>query len=180
MAAAAGLVGQAMIDRTWVATMARYNAWQNESLYAAAATLSDADRKLDHGAFFKSIHGTFNHLLWGDHNWMSRFAALPKPPIANAQSASWFEDFATLRAERVRFDRVTADWAAHIAPAWLDGEISWYSGALDKTMTAPVWLVVTHFFNHQTHHRGQAHAMLTAAGAKPDDTDLILLLDRLP
>lgn len=169
-----------MIDRTWVETMARYNAWQNESLYAAAASLSDADRKRDGGAFFKSIHGTFNHLLWGDHNWMSRFAALPKPPIAMTQSASWFDDFATLRAERLRFDRVIADWAAQIDSAWLAKNISWHSGALGKTVAAPVWLVVTHFFNHQTHHRGQAHAMLTAAGAKPDDTDLVFLLDPMP
>ena len=180
MAATPGLVGQEMTDRTWVETMARYNTWQNESLYAAAATLSDTDRKRDCGAFFKSIHGTFNHLLWGDHNWMSRFAALPKPPIANAQSASWFDDFATLRAERVRFDQVIADWAMRLDPAWLAEDLSWHSGALGKTMTAPVWLVVTHFFNHQTHHRGQAHAMLTAAGAKPDDTDLFFLLDRQP
>ena len=166
-----------MIDLAWVRTMARYNRWQNESLYAAAATLSDAERKRDRGAFFKSIHGTFNHLLWGDHNWMSRFTTLPKPPISNAQSTVWFDDFEVLRAERMRFDGLISDWAANIDAAWLTGDFSWTSGAAAKRLSGPSWMIVTHFFNHQTHHRGQVHAMLTAVGAKPDDTDIIFLLD---
>ncbi len=55
-----------MINIDYIRTMARYNAWQNQSVFAAADTLDDEARNMDRGAFFKSIHGTLNHLLWGD------------------------------------------------------------------------------------------------------------------
>ncbi len=66
-------------------------------------------------------------------------------------------------------------WSSTLPPEWLEGSTSWFSGALGREMTKPNWLLATHFFNHQTHHRGQVHAMLTGAGAKPDDTDLMVL-----
>jgi hypothetical protein len=55
--------------------LARYNAWFNERLYGACDGLTDAQRLQDHGAFFGSIHGTLNHLVWGDTMWLQRFAA---------------------------------------------------------------------------------------------------------
>src|SRR4029450_9880640 len=70
---------RAMIDAAYVQRMARYNRWQNESLYGAAGTLSDAERRRARGAFFGSIHATLNHVLWGDRIWMSRLAGTAKP-----------------------------------------------------------------------------------------------------
>jgi uncharacterized damage-inducible protein DinB len=167
-----------MITPSYVQTMARYNAWQNGSLYAAAATLTDGARRLDRGAFWRSIQGTLNHLLWGDRTWMSRFAGWPKPELGIGASVAMVDDFATLRAEREQADAGVTAWAAEVSPEWLGQDMTWFSGAAKREMTGPRWLLVSHMFNHQTHHRGQVHAMLTAAGARPEDTDLMLLPPR--
>lgn len=164
-----------MIDTAYVRTMARYNAWQNDSLYTAAATLDDAARRQDRGAFFKSIHGTLCHLLWADQMWLSRFAGTPKPAVRIHDSPGLVASWDDLVAERRTFDRTITDWAAGLSEDWLAGDLTWFSGATQREMTKPVGLVVTHMFNHQTHHRGQVHAMLTAAGARPEDTDLMLV-----
>jgi uncharacterized damage-inducible protein DinB len=164
-----------MIDKTFVTTMARYNAWQNDSLYGAAATLTDAARRQDRGAFFGSIHSTFCHLLWGDRMWLSRFAGTPKPGVPGSESARMIEGWDELGAERRATDAVIGDWAAGLSPEWLAGDLTWVSGISRRELTRPKALLVAHFFNHQTHHRGQIHAMLTAAGARPDDTDLMLV-----
>jgi uncharacterized damage-inducible protein DinB len=161
-----------MITSGWVRLMADYNEWQNRSLYAAAATLSDDARKQDRGAFWASIHGTLNHLLWGDRMWMSRFDGWPKPDVPIRQSSHLYDDFTALRAARIEADGRIAAWAARLDDAALAGTLRWFSGASQREMSQPRWVLVTHLFNHQTHHRGQAHAMLTAAGAKPEATDL--------
>ena len=62
-----------MIAPAYCQLMARYNRWMNERLYALCAGLDDDERKRDRGAFFGSIHGTLNHLLWGDRMWLGRF-----------------------------------------------------------------------------------------------------------
>jgi uncharacterized damage-inducible protein DinB len=162
-----------MIAVGHVRAMAAYNRWQNENLYGAADGLSDAERKEPRGAFFGSIHATLNHLLWGDQIWMSRFAGSPRPKAAGIpDSASMYERWDDLERERVAFDEVIIDWADRLDPAWLDGDLTWYSGAAGRELTKPKWLLVTHMFNHQTHHRGQVHCMLTQAGARPGTTDL--------
>lgn len=167
-----------MIDAAYIATMARYNSWQNESLYGAAATLDDDVRRADRGAFFGSIHGTLNHILWGDRMWMHRFAGTPEPTCGIAESPAMTADWDILCADRRAFDTVIEDWAAALDPAWLAGDLTWYSVAVKREITGPKALLVAHMFNHQTHHRGQVHAMLTAAGARPDNTDLMLLASR--
>lgn len=164
-----------MIDKTFVTMMARYNAWQNDSLYRAAEGLDDAARRQDRGAFFGSIHGTLCHLLWADRMWLSRFAGTPKPAVPGSESARMIEAWPELVAERRVTDSLIGDWAAGLAPEWLAGDLTWTSGLSRRELTRPKALLVMHFFNHQTHHRGQVHAMLTAAGARPDDTDLMLL-----
>lgn len=155
--------------------MAPYNAWQNRSLYAAADSLSDDDRKADRGAHFGSIFATLNHLLWGDRIWMSRFAGTPPPEGGIPSSTDLYEDWGALRAARLEFDAVIENWTRDLTEDWLGGDITWFSGAAQREFTKPAWLLLTHLFNHQTHHRGQVHAMLTAAGAKPEDTDLFLM-----
>lgn len=164
-----------MIGVGHVRLMARYNEWQNASLYNAADTLSDEARRQDRGAFFGSIHGTLSHLMWGDQQWMSRFSDVPKPPALIKTSPGNYPDWDDLKRRRVAFDRTIIDWAATMDPSWLYGDLTWYSGLAKADVTKPRWFLVTHFFNHQTHHRGQAHAMLTAAGANPEDTDLMLM-----
>jgi uncharacterized damage-inducible protein DinB len=164
-----------MITVGYIQRMAGYNRWQNENLYGAADRLSDVERRLDRGAFFGSIHATLNHLLWGDRMWMSRFAGTPKPEGGIPQSVSLFDAWEVLKRERIATDATIVDWADRLAPAWTERGLTWFSAAANREITVPKWNLVMHFFNHQTHHRGQVHCMLTAAGAKPGDTDLFLM-----
>ena len=168
-----------MITPAYVRTMAAYNAEMNRRLYEPASRLSDATRKADRGAFWSSLHNTLVHILWGDNAWMSRFAAWDKPTGTLKQSAQLFDDFDELRAARYDADRRIDAWAATVDQAWLDETLTWFSGAANREVSAPRGLLVTHFFNHQTHHRGQAHALITAAGEKTDDTDLFLVVPKV-
>ena len=157
--------------------MAAYNAGMNRRVYAAAARLDDAARRQDRGAFFGSIHATLNHLLWADRMWMARFANWPKPDAGIAGSVALFATFDSLAAGRDATGMAMCAWAADIGAAWLAGDLSWYSGALQCDVTRPVWVLVTHLFNHQTHHCGQVHAMLTQAGESTGDTDLFAVVE---
>ncbi|MEL6169904.1 MAG: DinB family protein [Pseudomonadota bacterium] len=164
-----------MVDPGYVQMMARYNAWQNQSLYAAAATLDDAARRRDRGAFFGSVHATLSHLLWGDTVWMSRFDAWDAPVVGLSASPGYVADWPDLAAARRDADARILDWAVALRPQDLDGTLDWFSGALGREVSKPLALCVMHFFNHQTHHRGQVHGMLTAAGVRPGDTDLFVM-----
>jgi uncharacterized damage-inducible protein DinB len=161
-----------MIDLGYVQRMARYNRWQNANLYGVADGLPDAERRCARGAFFGSIHATLNHLLWADRIWMSRLAGTPRPEGGIPESVSLHGDWAELKREREAFDTTMVDWADRLDAAALAGELAYYSGAIKAEVRKPKWLLVTHMFNHQTHHRGQVHCMLTQAGGKPGDTDL--------
>ncbi|MFN6979991.1 MAG: DinB family protein [Gemmobacter sp.] len=168
-----------VISPHWCATMARYNHWQNKSLTVAADDLGDAARKAERGAWFGSIAGTLSHLLWADLTWMARFEGGPKAPGGIAQSAGLFPDWAEWKAQREATDLRILDWAAALEPMDLAGDLRWHSALLGGEVARPKALCVAHFFNHQTHHRGQVHAMLTAAGARPGDTDLFLMPDTM-
>jgi uncharacterized damage-inducible protein DinB len=152
--------------------MARYNLWQNGNLIAAADTLDMAARVQERGAFFGSIMGTFNHLLWGDLTWMARFDGGAPPKGSIADSPGLLTDWASFKQARAQTDRRILGWADRLDPEALIGDLTWHSGSLGRSVTRPLDLCVLHLFNHQTHHRGQIHAMLTAAGARPGDTDL--------
>jgi len=165
-----------MITSAYVRTMAAYNAEMNRRLYAAAQRLSDAERRAPRGAFWTSIHGTLAHLLWGDCMWMSRFDNWPRPATPIRQSAQFIADFAALCAARNKADDDISRWAQRIDDAWLSEDLLWFSGAAQREVRASKRLLVAHFFNHQTHHRGQAHALLTAAGQDTGDTDLFLVI----
>lgn len=164
-----------MITGAFCRTMAAYNAWQNGSLIAAADGLPEAERQKFRGAFFGSIQQTFSHLLWADTIWMSRFDGWDKPAGGITESLRFVEDWDQLCALRADADAMIRDWADGLDEAALGGDLSWYSGALKADVTRPIAICVAHFFNHQTHHRGQIHAMLTAAGARPGDTDLFVM-----
>jgi uncharacterized damage-inducible protein DinB len=160
----------------FVRTMAAYNAEMNRRVFAAAARLADAERRRPRGAFWGTIHGTLCHLLWGDRVWMSRFDGWPKPDVSQKDSARMVEDFAELHRLRTDADAKISAWADRIDDAWLAGEMVWFSQSAQQELRHPRAFLVTHFFNHQTHHRGQAHAMITAAGEQTGDTDLFLVI----
>lgn len=169
-----------MISPAYCRTMARYNRWQNENLLTAAEALDDAARRQDRGAFFGSIAGTLSHLLWGDLIWMSRFDGGDKPTTGIPGSAALFPDWAPFRVTREAMDGRIIGWADALTDDGLSGDLFWYSGVLQGDVRKPMALCITHFFNHQTHHRGQVHAMLTAAGARPGDTDLFAMPSEMP
>ena len=150
-------------------TMARYNLWQNTSLMTATDSLPAQDRQADRGAFFGSIEKTFYHLYWADRVWMSRFSASPAPGGGLQDSVAFPGGWAAFRDQRRAQDLAILDWAAQLEAGWFDDD-----GAAGRTGAfAPSRAErVIQMFNHQTHHRGQIHAMLTAAGARPEDTDV--------
>lgn len=165
-----------MIDTGYVRTMARYNGWQNKQLMPALQALSLDDQTKDRGAFFGGLLATANHLLWGDMLWMSRFdPSVTAPDAALPDSAGMHPTADAWSADRFHLDGKIRFWAEGLRELDLKRNLTWFSGAANKTVTAPLEVCITHFFNHQTHHRGQIHAMLTAAGSKAPVSDLFLL-----
>jgi uncharacterized damage-inducible protein DinB len=164
-----------MIAQDHVRLMARYNAWQNVSLYREADALGEVARRQERGAFFSSIHATLSHLIWADKAWMHRFDGTGKPVGGIRESAGLYSDWLVMREDRVRLDAAICDWADRVDENWLALATTWYSGSQGKDVTRANWLQVAHFFNHQTHHRGQVHAMITAASGKPDDMDIVFM-----
>jgi uncharacterized damage-inducible protein DinB len=165
-----------MITPQYVQALSAYNTEMNQRFYSAAARLSDDERKLDRAAFFGSIHGTLNHLLWADAAWMSRFAGWPMPDERPERGNPIFGDFAEMHARRLKLDEEICRWAAGLTEDWLVGELTWFSAMAQREMTASKTAILIHMFNHQTHHRGQAHALLTAAGQDTGDTDIAFIL----
>ena len=153
--------------------LARYNRWMNDRLYDFCGGLKDAERKRDAGAFFKSMHGTLNHLLLGDRIWLGRFTG--KPFVANSLDQELYSDFDRLRSERRSTDIAIWQWIASLAEADLAAELSYMSMVNPAPRKLPLWLAVTHFFNHQTHHRGQLTTLLAQRGIDPGVTDLMWL-----
>jgi uncharacterized damage-inducible protein DinB len=139
---------------------AAYNAWANERLYAAAAKLTDAEYRSDRGAFFKSVHGTLNHLLVGDRIWMQRFTGQGEAPAQ--LDALLFEDLGPLHSARRAEDGRIERWVGSLSPEALASSFSYRTLTNPTTVTQTLSPALDHFFNHQTHHRGQAHCLLTA------------------
>lgn len=139
--------------------LAGYNAWANERLYDAAEKLSDEEYRADRGAFFKSIHGTLNHLLVADRIWMKRFTGQGEAP--NKLDAILFQELAPLRAARDREDARIRAYVAGLSEQELAANFSYLTIVNPMTVTQPLAPALDHFFNHQTHHRGQAHALFT-------------------
>lgn len=162
-----------MFQGNFVQLMASYNQWQNQAVYAAAGKLDDAVRKADKGGFFKSIHGTLNHIMWGDSIWFARFIGEPLP--TNPIGEEMFADFAEMQAAREALDQRILDWAQGVDQAFLQESVTWSSKLYGFTQTVPRWVLVQHFFNHQTHHRGQVGTLLTQCGVDVGITDIPML-----
>ena len=139
---------------------AGYNAWCNRRLYDAAGQLSDADYRADRGAFFKSLHGTLNHLLVGDRIWMARFTGEGELPAS--LDVILYDDFADLRTARQAEDAKISRYVEGLNDDDLASTIRYSTFVNPATIEQPLAPALDHFFNHQTHHRGQAHALLSS------------------
>ncbi|NRB04505.1 MAG: DinB family protein [Rhodobacteraceae bacterium] len=166
-----------MIRAAYVQTMARYNVWENQQLTDAVQGLSQDVLDADRGAFFGSMFATMNHLLWADGMWMSRFdpAHVNPPAVAASDHKTLTPNLDVWMAERVVMNAAIVDWAGRLTDDALEGDLSWHSGLLNMDVTKPLALCVTHMFNHQTHHRGQLHQMLSELGKETPVSDLIFL-----
>lgn len=163
----------------WLAALARYNRWMNDKLYGLAATLSDDERKRDRGAFFKSIHGTFNHLLVADRVWLSRFQGVEAPdgfmaPGVRSLDHELYSDFDELRRERASTDAELSGWISQVTPEQLQAPLIFVRRG--QRQEFPLWWSVAHVFNHQTHHRGQITTLLSQQGHDIGSTDMIAML----
>jgi uncharacterized damage-inducible protein DinB len=171
-----------------IVLMAAYNAQMNRQLYDAAARLPPAELAADRKAFFGSILGTLNHLLAGDTIWLKRFAAHPSRPAALAPlgdvappsglTHSFGDNLPALLAQRRQRDELITQWAAAISAADLLAPLEYRSSRGDL-YRKDFGAVIVHFFNHQTHHRGQISTLLTQAGVDLGVTDLIAMVPDL-
>lgn len=165
-----------MISPAYVQLMARYNAWQNNQLTSILGTMTADELLLDRGAFFGSIMATINHLAWGDMLWMNRFdPTLREAPVTTDGGCTLFPTLAAWSAERFRVDGQMKIWAAKVKSIDLQGDLTIHLRLSGQTMARPMADCVIGVFNHQTHHRGQVHAMITAAGYAAPVTDLIFM-----
>lgn len=165
--------------------LAAYNASMNQKVYDAAATLPEHEVMADRKAFFGSIFGTLNHIIAGDTIWLTRFATHPArhgaldalrgqtPPTSLTASAA--SDLAGLYEKRRQLDAIITQWAAQLSEADLD-HVLHYASTKGVPSQKRYGDLALHFFNHQTHHRGQASTLLFQAGVDIGVTDLLVLI----
>lgn len=169
------------------ALMAHYNRWMNERMFDAAASLDAASLTVERGAFFGSILGTLNHIAVADTIWLHRFArheaafttlgALSNFPQPSALTQPLAPDLTGLRVYRRQLDELIERWVAELTPEQLAGSIS-YSNMAGVPSSRNFGALLQHFFNHQTHHRGQVSTLLFQAGVDVGVTDLLAVIPR--
>src|SRR3984893_12715221 len=148
-----------------------YNAWANGRLYDSVARLSTEQYRADRGAFFKSVHGTLNHLLVTDRIWMQRFTGEGEAP--NRLDAILFETLDELRVARQTEDRRIVDFVERLDEARIAGTIKYRRVSSPEQCEQHLAPALAHWFNHQTHHRGQIHALLTGLIGTAPELDLL-------
>ncbi|KZL20719.1 DinB family protein [Pseudovibrio axinellae] len=164
--------------------LAQYNTWVNARLYECAEQLDDKQLKEDRGAFFRSVLATFNHIMVADLAWLRRFAkqssssenlqGLDQFPVPSALTSILFEEWDELKAARQKLDAIIEEFAGSITAAHTSNALS-YTNMKGIPAIKNVGDLLLHFFNHQTHHRGQITALLTQFGLETPDTDLLFL-----
>jgi uncharacterized damage-inducible protein DinB len=168
---------------------ARYNHWFNQRVLATCDGLSDTTRKEDKAAFFGSIHNTLNHLLLGDQMWLRRFVQCAQDHCVDFAVLTCaiqlpencpldlvlYDDWTTFKARREDVDAAIETWLAD-APADMPNWTMRYANTKGVAREHQLWQALTHFFNHQTHHRGQVTTLLAQAGVDVGVTDLIALV----
>jgi uncharacterized damage-inducible protein DinB len=163
------------MDPAYFRVFADYNQWANSRLYDAVAKLPDAEYRKPRQSFFKSIHGTLNHLLVTDRMWLSR---IEPPLVAMPLNTILYEEFAALRTAREAEDRRIVALVGAMTAETLSGDLV-YANSTSASFTTPMVQVLGHLFNHQTHHRGQAHDQLSQTDIAPPELDLMYYLRRL-
>lgn len=151
--------------------MAAYNRWANELLYEAAAKLTPDEFSRDAGAFFGSMKGTLNHILVADRIWMRRFTGEGDAPTR--LDAVLHNAFPALRLAREAEDKRIIEWVDSLDEATLEGRFTYMTIVDPRTISQRLAPALTHFFNHQTHHRGHAHMILSVLGQEPPSLDFI-------
>jgi uncharacterized damage-inducible protein DinB len=153
-------------------TLARYNRWANRRLYGACAELPDGEYRKLRPAFFKSIHGTLNHLLVGDRIWLARIEGTASG--IDSLDQILHDDFAALEGARAATDGRLIELVDGMTEARMAGDVTYrqivHPGGDRRT---PMRFVLGHLFNHQTHHRGQVHDLLTQTAMPPPSLDMI-------
>lgn len=150
---------------------AAYNRWANRIVYDAAAELDEERLNRNTGAFFGSLIGTLNHVLVGDRVWLKRFTGTGATP--RKLDEMLHADLASLRAARDAEDERIVTWVDGLSDTQLAGRFTYLTVTDMRTISQRLAPALAHFFNHQTHHRGQAHTILTALGQPSLALDLI-------
>lgn len=151
--------------------MAAYNRWANRLIYDAASVLTDEEYRRDTGAFFASMNGTLNHLLVTDQIWMYRFTG--KGELPGPIDMILHDSFDELRQAREAMDERIQSWVETLDDEVLSGRFTYVTVTDLKTVSQRLAPALSHFFNHQTHHRGHAHMILSVLGENPPSLDLI-------
>jgi len=149
---------------------AQYNQTMNQRIYEICARIPDEIRKQDSKTYFKSIHGTLDHILLGDRAWMNRLGPKEYPLVKIG--CELFSDFDEMATARIDLDADICRWTQTLSEDWLSTEMTWTASLDGVERTQPVWLLVSQIFNHQTHHRGQLSTLLNQAGHDVGITDL--------
>jgi len=151
--------------------MAAYNRWANARIYAEASDLSEDEFNRNTGAFFGSAAGTLNHILVADRIWLKRFTGEGEAPAP--LDTVLFPVFEALRLARAAEDERIVSWVSGLSREALSGRFTYMTVTDMRTVSQRLAPVLAHFFNHQTHHRGQAHMILTVLGRPSLQLDLI-------
>lgn len=154
-------------------TLAHYNRWANQRLYAACRALDDDAYRADRGAFFGSIHRTLNHILVGDRAWLGRLEGIDRG--IRSLDQIFYDDLPSLADARAQEDARIIAFVDRLDPEQFEAPLV-YRTIAGETQETPIGLVVTHMINHATHHRGQVHCMLSQVPMDPPPLDLIYFL----
>ncbi|HBA32520.1 MAG TPA: damage-inducible protein DinB [Gammaproteobacteria bacterium] len=157
--------------REYALVMAQYNQWMNMNIFRAAALLDDQQRKIDCGLFFRSIHETLGHLLLSDRMWLHRFTGQPEVRVDNVDDAH----FEAQKTKRFALDCEILSWADSLSVSDSRKALHYLSTVTNATETVDLSRAILHFFNHQTHHRGQVTAALSQQSVDFGITDLIFM-----
>jgi uncharacterized damage-inducible protein DinB len=168
--------------------MAQYNSWANNKVYELVDSLTEAEQKRNLNTFFGSICGTLNHLLLGDRAWLGRFSSGTNYRFYALQDAKLvfefeslaqilYPDFIELRHERIETDRVIENWLEELEPEMLSTRLHYANPKRGIDREHSLWFGLTHFFNHQTHHRGQLTTLLHQLGKDYGVTDFLAMYE---
>lgn len=158
-------------------TFARYNSWMNQHLLASCSVLRDDARKKPLPVPFGSLHGLWNHLLVADSLWLSRFEQTPLPFEFRGLDMELYADWNELVIARSALDQRISEFAQSLTEERLNTTLKWQPATRPDAQEKPFWMVMAHFWNHHTHHRGQITGAMETLGLDCGVTDLLALPD---